>query len=380
MKTCPACGFHHSDLDTRCLRCNASLDASADPETEKFLASRAKGPLLRPGLTARFDPLLIWGNVVRRFQRMIGWTRSALPDDVYYRKPWVAASLSLIPGAGQLYNHQAKKALLFIVVWFAAGALAIATFFQPYSNLIIGPTIFWMAYVFHDGLKTAITINRQTWNLRISMAMYLAWVFEFAVLCLILQAGLSMFFVKLRYIKTDALQPTISRRDRIAIDILSYRFRSPRLGEIVFYKPMNITLESGEQVEPYFNKHGIERIVAGPGQTFELRDGKYYRDGIEAPVDQYPLSTYWPSIWDGRLSARFKLTAPPGHYVILYSYVGESIELLFGAQTTTRHRREASVVAEEDIKGRVWFVYNPPGRRRVFRPPASLTGRQEAAR
>jgi len=56
---------------------------------------------------------------------------------VHYRNPWAAAFLSLIPGLGQLYNHQPKKALTIFLFAAACLALAAATLYHPFSNYIL---------------------------------------------------------------------------------------------------------------------------------------------------------------------------------------------------------------------------------------------------
>ena len=58
----------------------------------------------------------------------------------------MAAWLSLLPGGGQLYNHQYKKAGFFILAYGALAAISILTLTKPYSNLILGTFILFVLY------------------------------------------------------------------------------------------------------------------------------------------------------------------------------------------------------------------------------------------
>lgn len=378
MKTCAVCGFHHSDLDTVCARCNALLDAERGPELDDFFAKRARRRLM-PSL-GRFGPLVLLGRV-RLALRAVGLKLAVpLPHDVTDRNPWKAGFLSLIPGWGQLYNHQPKKALYLFCGWLAVFAAWAATFYQPYNVWIGRLAILWMAFAFHDGVKTAILINGQFWTTRLSLATFMAWIFEIGLFFMLAQFVSSMLFVKFRHMSEDIMAPFFRQGDRIAVEIVSYKFRNPRVGEIVFYNPKGFSMWLGMNKYIVDPKNGFERIVAGPGETFEQRAGRFYRNGSEVTPAQGPLVPLAVP-WD------FKLTAPADHYIVLLSTIPYE-DLLFGKikapqlrhAQTREHWDEACYVHEDEIYGRAWFIYRPPPRRRFLRRPLTAATVNESSK
>lgn len=66
----------------------------------------------------------------------------------------------------------------------------------------------------------------------------------------------------------DSMSPTLHDGDALVIDHLTYRFRDPRIGEIVV-----ATLpDTGEQV--------VKRVVAVAGDTIGIEDGVLVRNGV----------------------------------------------------------------------------------------------------
>lgn len=330
----------------------------------------------RRSLMWGLDSDLFFGTIVNRL-RIERWFVFPLPEGIPPRSPWKAAMLSLIPGLGQIYNYQPKKALYFFVAWVAVLVAVVVTFYQPYNHYILGAAVLWMAYAFHDGLKTSIQINRQYWDIIRSLSTYLAFIFEIGLFFILAQFVSSMLFVKYRYMSESAMTPVIERGDRIAIDILSYRLRKPRIGEIVYYNPKQIKIESGVDAYVIDEFNSFERILAGPGQTLEKRQGHYYRDGIEIPEDQGPV-VKGPIYWD------FKLTASEGNYIVLFTYTGSEWMPVIGSNGAPGLGHpigweDACIVPKQDIIGRAWFIYHPPPRRRFLRRPDSLLHVKEPA-
>lgn len=359
MRTCPICGFHHLDTDARCIRCGAALGPDAGVET--FLET-ARAPRRAPRL-ARLPANLFYrlrGRGARVLRAAVRPFRVELPEGVQQRVPLRAAFLGLIPGAGQLYNHQPKKAAFFVAGWAVMLSAAGLTLWQPWSNLVLVALVLWGVYAFHDGYKTARRINRDPWHLRLSLGFYLGWIFELCILALLAQYLLGFTAVKLRHMSESGLTPVIDRGDRFAVDILSYRFREPRVGDIVYYRPKELVIEAGTNMFIEKPLNGIERIVAGPGQTFARKGRNYYLDGRKVPASAGPLNqTEVP--WN------YQLQAPPGGYVVIRSYtssdtLGASSPKLNEA-TAVQGWHDACLVARGDILGRVVLIYHPPPRR-----------------
>lgn len=76
------------------------------------------------------------------------------------------------------------------------------------------------------------------------------------------------FVLGVFYVPSGSMLDTIRLGDRVVGEKVSYRFGTPRQGDVVtFLDPAG----SGETL--------IKRVVATPGQTVDLRDGVVYVDG-----------------------------------------------------------------------------------------------------
>ena len=385
------------------MRCGAPLEGfdPADP----LAAPRRRMVQVRIDQPpeGRADRLAWLGPVGRGLHRLGCAFSSPLPEDVNRRNPWLAGALSLLPGAGQLYNRQPKKALLFFVALLALGTLSWVTFYDSASNGILVGFLLVILYAFHDGLATALRINRQELIWQRSLAYYCAWVFYVSAVALGAQWFAHHFIGDLYHISDDVVAPYLRRGERVGVDCWSYLWREPRVGEVVFYKPPHLAFErpitEENMVMPgqvnsaaaklrtamarnQFStnwtlvapQNMIERIVAGPGQTFERRDGGFYRDGVAVPPQEQPIV-------QASLPERFKLKAGPGQYIILFSYTGDAFEIdsmqpdavaktptIGGGGGVVVSGWDRSCVVERDsIRGLVRFVYNPPPARRFLR-------------
>ncbi len=366
MRTCSVCGFHHLDTDPVCLRCGASL--APDAATDRFVGRRPdrSGAFRLPGSFLDFLYRLR-GRSARIVYAVLRPFRAPLPRDVDDRKPFQAAFLSLIPGVGQLYNHQRPKALLYLPLWIVLIAAAALTYRESYSNAVLLLLFLWAAYAFHDGYRTARRINGEPWHLRLSLAFYVAWIFLFCVFCILSQFFLGTAFAKFRHMSEPVLSPVIDQGDRFVVDVFTYHFRSPRVGEIVYYKPKQIALDAGENLYIEAPVNGIERVVALPGETFSRKQGRHFRNGRPVPVTEAPINRSEVR-WD------YELEAPGDRYIVIRSYTSADS---FGAAAPRMFEvldvqgwEEACLVSEDDLIGRALLVYNPPERRRFLTPGA----------
>lgn len=70
------------------------------------------------------------------------------------------------------------------------------------------------------------------------------------------------------YIASDSMAPTLTKGRHLFLDKVTYRFRSPRRGEIVsFRSPVGEDHES------------VKRVIAVGGDTVEMREKKVYLNG-----------------------------------------------------------------------------------------------------
>nr|HEX4313735.1 signal peptidase I [Kofleriaceae bacterium] len=86
------------------------------------------------------------------------------------------------------------------------------------------------------------------------------------------------------HVPTGSMEPSIEVGDHIVVDKLAYgvrvpftntyavSFAGPHVGDVV-------VLDSPEE-----DKVLVKRVVAGPGQTVEVRDGHVVLDGVEEPL------------------------------------------------------------------------------------------------
>lgn len=357
------------DTETRCIRCSALLPGSIEHTTEDFLAKPRRGRLRAPGAFVPATPAWIARTWIA-LRRIVTSLQIEIPSDVPDRRPWRAAFLGLIPGAAQIYNFQPRKALYYVAVWLVLALAVWQTLYLRVSNLFSIAMILWTAWSFHDGLKTAIRINRQTWNLQRSVAAWFAWMFYIGSLSLLAQFVLGSEFIRLRYIREKVFEPLICSGDRIAVNIIGYTLGSPRVGDVVYYNPRKIKIEQGENLFIIDGVSAIERILAGPGETFERKGGRCFRNGLEVSPDEGPMVL-------SEVPGDFSLTAAPGHYLILHSYNAEELVKLGAPKPPKMYEAavtgwaEACQIPVSEIYGRVVCIYYPPEHRAMIRrlPP-----------
>lgn len=373
MKTCPQCGFHLTDLEERCIRCGAYLETISRPDSqdlprEDFAFTGGETPSRwRWRLPGRLA-----AGVRRRLYFLRRALESELPADLHFRNPWVSGALSIVPGLGQLYNHQPKKAVLIILFIAACCGVAWLTLYESYSNWILLGALVAYVYSFQDAFCTAKEINRDYLPWQHRVAFYFAWIFYIWLACILGQYIAVHGLFQFRYQAYDELAPYLSQGERYFVDMLS----TPKVGDVVLYDPKRLIIEQiGELENNLFVLNPtsmIERVVAGPGQTFERRNGVFYRDGQQVPLEEAPLVTKY-------LSPNLKLVAPPGAYVVVYSYTfGHDLIYEWAGMPSrppkldqpgqiVKNWAEVCIVEPQEIKGRLLFVYQPPAARRCLR-------------
>ncbi|MDO4292629.1 MAG: signal peptidase I [Eubacteriales bacterium] len=95
-----------------------------------------------------------------------------------------------------------------------------------------------------------------SWIVLLALAVFLAFVLIWSVGLRTSVIGVSM-------------EPGLTNGQGILVNRLVYRFFSPKQGDVIVFLP------HGNQNAQYY----VKRVVAGPGQTVQIKDGVLYVDG-----------------------------------------------------------------------------------------------------
>lgn len=409
MNVCRICGFRNPDQNVRCFRCSGLL---RDDEESLRDAERRAGEATESG--AR---IALAGAAESLRRRIACWGLWRIPEDVSFRFPFTAGGLSVVPGLGQLYNHQPGKAALCAIGWCAAVAAALATLRQPYSNaLLLGVLLIWML-IWSDAIGTATRINGQHWSLRQSIAVWcwllfmagivitaaqfllptlvlataLAWVGAITamtaverdhwlgrerallVVCAILLAavtGLAAFtkssrvFTFVRVID-PVHAPKICLGDLVFVNNVAYWFSEPKRGEMVRFDPPRFSAERHGDLYPIDIKDYFQRVIGLPGDRIVKRNGQLLCNGQPIPPQFEPISG--TAIPDG------EYLVPAGRYFVPVTSIPTDILVFISGGTPPRdvsvpgwifqNWAESAMVPREAIWGRASAILSPPERR-----------------
>ena len=107
----------------------------------------------------------------------------------------------------------------------------------------------------------------------------------------VLAFGIRTFVAEARYIPSSSMEPTLEINDRLIIEKISYRLRSPQRGDVVVFSPTD-TLR-----EQKFKDAFIKRVIGLPGDTVEVKGGTVYvnnRALREKYIEEAPEYQYGP--------------------------------------------------------------------------------------
>lgn len=95
---------------------------------------------------------------------------------------------------------------------------------------------------------------------------------QLVVLALCLALLIRTLVAEPRYIPSDSMLPTLEMGDRLVVEKISSRFRSPMTGDIVVFDPPPQLQILGYAKDQAF----IKRIIGEPGQIVSIANGKVY--------------------------------------------------------------------------------------------------------
>jgi signal peptidase I len=111
------------------------------------------------------------------------------------------------------------------------------------------------------------------------------------VVALLLALGIQAVLVKPYRIPSESMEPTLDVGQRVLVDRIGNRFGDPSVGDIVVFHPPqgSETNQCGAPTRQgqacsrptpkRSNVNFIKRIVAGPGDTIAIRNGRVVRNG-----------------------------------------------------------------------------------------------------
>ena len=110
-------------------------------------------------------------------------------------------------------------------------------------------------------------------------------------IALCLAIAIRMFIAEPRFIPSDSMVPTLAVGDRLVVEKVSFRFRSPQVGEVVIFEPPQPLQRLGYGDGQVF----IKRVIGKPGQQVAVQDGSVLIDGqaLKEPYIAEPPAYRW---------------------------------------------------------------------------------------
>ena len=166
-------------------------------------------------------------------------------------------------------------------------------------------------------MKSSLGEEIKDWIISILIAVVLAFFIRY-------------FIVELYMVEGPSMRPTLINGERLVVNKFLYRFKTPERGEIVVFRYPR---------DP--SRDFIKRIIAVPGDTIEIKDGRVFVNGqlqnetyiLEKTRGSYPLAT-----------------VPAGHVFVMGDNRNNSEDSRF---------RDVGMVSFEMIKGKAVFIFWP---------------------
>jgi signal peptidase I len=157
----------------------------------------------------------------------------------------------------------------------------------------------------------------------------------------VLAIGMRQFVAESRVVPTGSMEPTIAINDRFIVDKLSYRFASPKRGDVVVFTPPAAAANCTSAATPPKDAY-VKRAIGLPGDRVEVKAGQVLING-QALDENYlkALPTY-------EMSA---VTVPAQQYLVLGDNRNNSCDGHYWG-----------FVPQENIIGKAMVRFWPPDR------------------
>ena len=151
--------------------------------------------------------------------------------------------------------------------------------------------------------------------------------------------GVRQFVAEARLVPTGSMQPTIEINDRLFVEKISYRFHSPKRGDIIVFQAPEKALAAAQSTtkDAY-----LKRIVGLPGEEVTVKDGQVLVNGkvlAEDYIKSPPAYVWGPNL------------VPDGHYLVL----GDN-------RNSSSDGHVWGFLSEETIIGKAAVRFWPPSR------------------
>jgi len=166
-------------------------------------------------------------------------------------------------------------------------------------------------------------------------------------IAILLAVLIRLFIAEPRFIPSDSMVPTLQVGDRLVVEKVSYRFHSPRVGDIVVFEPPQQL-----QVFGYTNDQAfIKRVIGVPGQTLQVQNHVIYRDG-------QPLAESY-------------IAEPPDYEIEPFQVPAGQYFVMGDNRNNSNDSHVWGFLPEENIIGRAVFRFWPWTRVEAIRSPAA---------
>jgi signal peptidase I len=181
------------------------------------------------------------------------------------------------------------------------------------------------------------------------------------ILALALAFAIQAWFVKPYRIPSGSMEPTLTIGQRVLVDRIGNDFFAPAVGDIVVFHPPagapdeicgNTHEKAGQACDRPTKQEStenyIKRVVAGPGDTIYIRNGRVYRNGKLEPASYADFQGC-----DGSADCNYTtpIKVPAGHYFMMGDNRDQSDDSRFWGP-----------VPRTWIIGEAFFTYWPPDR------------------
>ncbi|MBI2551010.1 signal peptidase I [Candidatus Uhrbacteria bacterium] len=177
-----------------------------------------------------------------------------------------------------------------------------------------------------------------------AVSLFFIQIVEILIIAVAIILPIRYFLIQPFYVKGASMEPNFYDHEYLIIDELSYRFRHPDRGEIVVFRPPTDSKQ-------YF----IKRVIALPGETIEVSEGKVTISNTDYPNGIVLSETYLDSV---ETFGKRRETLAEDEYYVLGDNRDESLD-----------SRSFGPIRRSDIVGRVWVRGLPISRLRVFEGP-----------